>query len=393
MTCKKCGNKFTDRAKFCSKCGNKVEISAVQESLTKKCPACGSDNPVSAKFCKKDGYNFHQSEEKPGEKNIAVETPEGKLSCPVCGVSYSLSIKFCNEDGAPLHGRTSATDIPERSGMQKEINPATEIKEMKPSRRLRTLAWLTAVVIVSVAAGAASYLFFLQNITFKDKPPKIAEKIAEPPKETTAPNPVQVEAPKESGKQQQTVETKPSEIKKQDVSEPKPPAAQKRLKKTKEVALMPSESVEDVLARRIEIGINNDLLGRGLYEISASVTKNMVAILRGTVQSAGEKNMALSAARSYKGIKDVWDDIQVNGMPTPVSPAAVVKTDPAKLEGDINRALRGAGLRGIAAEVADNLDIVLRGTVQTYAQKEAAFVVAKKFREVRKIGDKILVMD
>jgi ribosomal protein L40E len=68
------------------------------------------------------------------------------------------------------------------------------------------------------------------------------------------------------------------------------------------------------------------------------------------------------------------------------------KVDPAKLEGDINRALRNAGLGSVTAEVNDNLEVTLKGSVMSQHEKEKAFEITNRFKEVKRIKDKIFVI-
>ena len=101
MICEKCKTNIPDTAKFCPKCGTKIEAKA-QVVQTKKCPFCGAENPISAKFCKVDGYNFQQTEEKPTEKPVVAKKPEDTVFCPKCGTPNPLTAKFCKKDGTPL---------------------------------------------------------------------------------------------------------------------------------------------------------------------------------------------------------------------------------------------------------------------------------------------------
>jgi hypothetical protein len=78
--------------------------------------------------------------------------------------------------------------------------------------------------------------------------------------------------------------------------------------------------------------------------------------------------------------------------PTPPPPTPI---DPAKLEGDINRALRNAGLRGVTAEVGDDQVVTLKGSIGSTAEKRRAISLAETFRGrgVKRIKDVVFVVE
>jgi len=97
-----------------------------------------------------------------------------------------------------------------------------------------------------------------------------------------------------------------------------------------------------------------------------------------------------------KIVKTKKPEIEV---PPPISrpttaplPPQPPKIDPAKLEGDINRALRNAGLSGVTAEVNDDLEVTLKGSVMSKYEKEKAFEITNRFKEIKGIKDKIFVV-
>jgi len=81
-----------------------------------------------------------------------------------------------------------------------------------------------------------------------------------------------------------------------------------------------------------------------------------------------------------------------SGLTTGPLPPQPPKIDPAKLEGDINRALRNAGLSSVTAEVNDNLEVTLKGSVMSQYEKEKAFEITNRFKEIKRIRDKIFVI-
>lgn len=78
-----------------------------------------------------------------------------------------------------------------------------------------------------------------------------------------------------------------------------------------------------------------------------------------------------------------------------VNPPVVISENPAKIEGDINRAFREARLSGITAVVSDNLEVTLKGSVRSNYKKERAFEIAKSFtsKGIKRIRDMIFVVE
>jgi len=67
--------------------------------------------------------------------------------------------------------------------------------------------------------------------------------------------------------------------------------------------------------------------------------------------------------------------------------------DLARLEGQINRALRIQDLEGVTAEVDDSAIVTLKGVVNNDRDKKKAFEIAKSFRDVRQVKDIIFVVE
>ncbi|MDI6891359.1 MAG: BON domain-containing protein, partial [Thermodesulfovibrionales bacterium] len=164
---------------------------------------------------------------------------------------------------------------------------------------------------------------------------------------------------------------------------------------------------------RVEKDLNKTLINRGLGDVYAKVNRDLTATLKGTVNDPRDKMLASNIAESFREIKGVKNEILVAKKslapaperpaeapipaPPPAAPAPapppVYKIDPAKLEGDINRALRNAGLRGVTAEVNDDLQVTLKGSVGSKYEKDEAFEIAKKFKEAKRIRDVIFVVE
>jgi hypothetical protein len=81
--------------------------------------------------------------------------------------------------------------------------------------------------------------------------------------------------------------------------------------------------------------------------------------------------------------------------PEPPKSFAAISEDPDKIEGEINRAFREAGLNGITAKVSDSLEVTLKGSVRSNYKKDRAFEIAKTFTDkgIKRIRDMIFVVE
>lgn len=395
MICIKCKTNIPDTAKFCPKCGAKVEMAMTQDIIL--CPKCRTSYPFTAKFCRKDGTPLQKVspsvteikkpevtekeikpeaivehklevpmevkteekppkpeavmepevsiEEKPSEKKPEPEKPKDVIICPKCGTPNSLTAKFCKKDGTPLKG---------------EIKPETVIerkpKEVTPAKARKAPIWIAVPFLVVILGGAGGYLVYQylkpKEASITPEAPKTAEPAGVPEKIVTPPE-----------------EEKPA-----------------------------------VDTHVLEGKLNLALRERGLSDVSAEVNEDLVATLRGTVNDPRDKMLASNVLKSFKELKEVKNEILVAKKslapaperpaeaPAPVSPPGY-KIDPAKLEGDINRALRNAGLRSVTAEVNDNLEVTLKGSVGSNYEKDRAFEIAKRFKEAKRIRDVIFVIE
>jgi hypothetical protein len=66
--------------------------------------------------------------------------------------------------------------------------------------------------------------------------------------------------------------------------------------------------------------------------------------------------------------------------------------DPAKLEGDLNRALRRRDVRGVTAQVGDDGTVMLKGSAYA-ADKDRALQIARTFRGVKSVKDQVFVVE
>jgi osmotically-inducible protein OsmY len=164
----------------------------------------------------------------------------------------------------------------------------------------------------------------------------------------------------------------------------------------------PEPPLIDVAA--VQRGVNDQLRKGKLANISARVDADGNATLKGTASTAKDKQRAIRLALAQPGVTGVSDSIRVEA-PAPPSfppvakkeetppPPIAVRPDPAKLEGEINRALRNGGASGVTAEVGNDFSVTLKGSATSAAQKERAFQIARQFQGVSNLKDRVFVVE
>lgn len=440
IICPKCGTSYPLTAKFCKKDGTPLQKVApipkeevkppeVKEKELKPEEVVAPITPVVTAETK--------VEEKPPERAPEVEKPKDVIICPKCGTPNPLTAKFCKKDGTPLKEEVRPAEPKEKevkpkvivepkpteiitetkevekppekiveiekqkveAPLKEEIKPPTvEKKEIKPEisvqpriketvppkeevkrepvkRPSKTWIWLTILGLVIIIAGAGGYLYFSGQIGKKPSEVTPAPEVSKPPEPA---KPEEVAKTSEPPQVPQKVEP--------EIEKPIPPLPKGEL--VKPTIHKPETPSVDIT--KLEREVNRSLRNRGLNDIYAEVDTSLVATLMGTTSSQEDRNRAISIARSYREIKEIRDNIQVKEVKLP-PPAP--KVDPAKLEGDINRALRNAGLRGITAEVSDDLQVTLKGSVGSAQEKNRAFEIAKTFKDAKRIRDVIFIVE
>ena len=161
----------------------------------------------------------------------------------------------------------------------------------------------------------------------------------------------------------------------------------------------------------IENGLSEVLRSEGLSGVSARVDANGNVNLQGAVATREDKDRAIRIVLSQAGVTGVSDFIRVTppasaaatlqvNPPAPpraaapiTAPSTAAARDPAKLEGEINRALRSRGVGGVSAQVGDDFSITLKGSTTSAAQKDQAFQIARQFKGVGAVKDRVFVVE
>lgn len=372
MVCPKCNSAISDTAKFCPKCGEKFDRHE-NAGDTIICPECKTAYPATTRFCKKDGAQLQvaQSDQKPEAATDVTGKPQSPgikeelsppigqadmVACPQCGIAYPKTTKFCKKDGTSLRGAAlpEKTKVEIHEAAEKKADlPRPEIKKEPPVQPLKIQAPLETIEYpkteplqqASMAAAGAGepkskkpLLFILIGFIVLAGAGiggyLYFTKKGNTPVAVQKPATPQVPEPQAPQKTDETVKTTetPATPPPQETTRPKDKA---------------NRAAQD-----------NKLASRPKQQVKPSP----------------------SSPEPHK--------------PAPASPTEpIAKTDPAKLEGDINRALRNAGLKGVNAEVNDNLEVLLKGTVLSGSDKDKAFEVARTFREAKRIKDRVFIIE
>lgn len=386
MICNSCLTELSGTPKFCPKCGVGIQAPIESTQLIKRCPQCGAENPIGAKFCKKDGYRFEDTETPAPQfaaKTEAIDSPPPSVIAVESAGKVSPSARPVPSEPEPIRptaavkSEISAPRTPEPvetalSNLSGAVAPmVAETTRRAPSRGL--IIGIVGAIAVA-AAGSGGYLYWSGHRA-EHKQPDAVENT--PPPATLLPAPPQAAKPS-------VTESPPSSSPSQPVVPPGLEAAPK------------------VDVARIRDELDERLQRAGFGDIDGSVDPDGSVNVHGSVLSRKQKEEVIQLALSIPGVVRVNDaELQVAApakatSPPPrvaLTPPSSSTPDPAKLEGDINRALRNGGVGGVTAQVGDDLSVTLKGSATSAAEKNRAFQIARQFRGVGTTKDRIFVVE
>ncbi|MBF0320578.1 MAG: zinc ribbon domain-containing protein [Nitrospirae bacterium] len=375
MICYRCKNNIPKDAVKCPVCG----VKAMPFVGAKTCPNCGTVNPVSARYCINDGYSF-------------AKVTVGNI-----------------------------TDDHE----EEETTTAVRVKRKKHPF-LKLLMWALIAIVCLVGSSIVGYQIFKPGNYLLEKH--------------------STEALVKAGLKDITVKVDLSRTARltgtvRDQHEKL--FAEAIVKEIPKIGKIENNIVVSKLVPKpeeLEKIINNSLKSQGFPGVVVSVNTAFTASIIGTVPGEYERNKVLSIVKGNKDINNIKDNLHVNpslsqpivvtqdtppphtptpsATPTPQASAQPAPTpaptpkpaaeptpappqtatppppaDPQSLEGTINKGLKSAGLTNVTAEVNENLDVTLKGTVSSAKDKGKAFDVAKKAKGAKKIKDKVFVVE
>lgn len=268
-----------------------------------------------------------------------AEKQKAMLICPKCGAAHTLTAKFCRNDGTLLKEAFSKKEEPVHTREEMKADKTSDASENKQDieKHFKAWRWASALATILLLAGIGIYLYFSAN-----KGLKADGQIY--PIDSTVQN-------QNSGDLLQSS----SNIKKPSID-----------------------------ASILEIEINRALRKKGIYRIYVEVDTDLVASLTGNFVTRKDREMALDIIASY-------EELRVRDMTSghPSTPQVNI----AKLGGQINNALREAGIKGVVVEVDDASQVTLKGAVKSVEEKNRAFEIARLFKEAKKVKDLIFIVE
>lgn len=439
MHCPNCKTELNGTPKFCLKCGTRIEAPQLQ-SAGKTCPQCGTENLPTAKFCKKDGYPFNSVAVTQGvtasPPSVVVAPVESKVQepatrptslsdtviCPGCGTPNAATARFCKKDGYPLQVAGAATSpaaiasaatppIPEiapQAISTKQTTPVTPRPAVHAvsaapvraapaqSRKSWVIGAMAGLAILASAGGGyaywAGYIGNRQGHVQDEINAELGSHGLSNIKVTVNHDWVASLAGSVSS---QTFKDQAFGL----------VSGHKELK-----SIVDTVQIEPNPAD-VEQAVNKALGEAGFSSVPAvQIGKDLVASLQGSAVDQVEKDRMLALAKGVMGVKGLRDEIvvaaptplpepenpeQLEMAPRPLAPPTAPESsaiDPAKLEGDINRALRNRDINSVTAQVNDDMSLTLKGSASA-DEKERAMQFARQVRGIHGIKDKIFVVE
>ncbi len=377
------------------------------------CPKCGTANVAGAKFCKKDGVALVVS-----PTGVASNVGRASATTEKANVAQSTGLPsppILATEPPPDQVQQEATSIPQAKPASSRSNvviaagvvaallatggggywylagrnaPTKEVAETAPTSSASaapaasTLAVATRQSVdaaVTMILADAGFSKTIQSTTDADLVVTLYGSVASEEQRAKvlalAKTATGVAAVRDQLEVVQTATT-PNEVAsaRPDLAPPSAPAAPP----------VPSFDVT-----RVQQDLNRQLRNSGLSGVSVKFNADGSAVLRGKVSTAKEKEDAQALVSNSPEVSGVRNTIQVIAEP----PQTAGTIDPAKLEGEINRALRNSGVGSVTAQVADDLSVTLKGSVTSAEQKDRAFQVARRFQAKGMPKDRIFVVE
>lgn len=310
------------------------------------------------------------------------------LFCPKCGAPHTLTAKFCRKDGTPLnHERKDLLETPVQQNIsgKEGLNSSKKLNILSSSGMILLSFGLLIGLILSG-------VYFYLNLSLMSNPIKIEEDI--------------ISDLKKNGLDYLSVNINRDLIVtvKGIVNNPyDKDLALSLIKSRRDVKKVIDEISLITPFFVIEEKINNNLKESGIKDIYVNVDKDYIITINGTYNKYDDKNRAIRIIRSYKELKGLIDNTSLKKRDTSkyekINPATIEgkyeEINPATIEGEINRAIRNSGIKGVFAEVEENLEITLKGSVMTVEDKDKIFQIADSFKDkgIKTIKDMVFVVE
>ena len=399
------------------------------------CPSCGTPNPATAKFCRKDGTLLVTS-------STASTAPRPETSASAMPLQQPPTKATPLRERSPSQEPASAAEpLPESR------RHGGNVSQPKPASSKSRVAIVATATAFLIALGGGSYWYLkgraarIGQVAETPQPPVVPPTVAAglpadqaPPPGTALPPapdsatlvPAVKQALAASGFSSLDVSMGPDlvatlqgtvandqerakalaiaqsvrgvkavndRIQIATVTVPAPVESPPAPAETvpQEAAAPPANPSPDARAMARDLG--GKLRAAGLGGVLARVGPDRTINLTGTVASAQEKNEAIRLAFSTPGSNGIRENLRIAAPPAATANSLPpTSVDPAKLEGELNRALRSGGVGGVTAQVGDDLSLTLKGSGSA-AQKETAMRIARNFKDVKRVRDQVFVVE
>ncbi|MHB8137328.1 MAG: zinc-ribbon domain-containing protein [Smithellaceae bacterium] len=359
MICKNCNASIRDGAVFCPSCGKEAGLNAIiNDALSKKCLQCGAENSPEAKFCRVDGWRFPESE--PEMKPAALQESQGERVCPTCGTSNPAGAKFCRNDGSPLDPADHPSLAPE-SGVEEKASEQVKIEKeieatelepaMKPAAEQESQSERVCPTCGTLNAAGAR---FCKN----DASPLDSADHA-----SLAP---------ELGIEEKVVEQTTIWPEKEALKTNANEAGNKRSWMYLAVPL----AVLCVAAVAVYWLFPRTPAG----QTPKPLPESAIVVPGGETPGTIPESAAVAPGDQ-------------TSQPTPENTVPAPDVDLPRLEGQINRALREAGIDGVTAQVNDAAVVTLKGVVKGVQGQQKALEIVKTFKGVSQVNDIIFIIE
>ena len=454
--CPKCGSENALAAKFCKTDGYRFDTALSTPKLPDALPS-RELSIVTVAVDATDSAIYQPDEkttvqELPPKDTPPVPPPSDVVICPKCGTANAAGAKFCKKDGVALvfaptgvagnvglasaatekTNAARATGLPPPVILVTEIPPAQArqaaptIPQAKPVSSGSNVAIVLGIVAALVAAGGGGYWYFAGRT---QPTTEVGEALPTPPAYPETPAPTQATPTRQTvdaglgmiladagfSKTIQsttdadlvvtlygsvTSEEERAKVLALAKAATGVAAVNDRMDVAQAALLAPSGPNDAPIvqaappapsfdAAGVQQVLNRQLRSSGLSGVSVKVNADRSAVLRGKVSTAIERVNAQVLVSNSPELSGVRNTIQVIAEP----PQTAATIDPAKLEGEINRALRNGGVGSVTAQVADDLSVTLKGSVTSAEQKDRAFQVARRFQARGMPKDRIFVVE
>jgi osmotically-inducible protein OsmY/ribosomal protein L40E len=418
------------------------------------CPTCGTLNPPNARFCKKDGTALGAAAAAPAAARPPVAPAAPPPRPTPRGIELSLADDPEPQPAPPPMAPAPPPPPPRPAPMATqpvEAKAKIEIPRPAPAptpdetgvyptgvhKRPRSKAAMFTVIgtVVVLAAAAVGYMYWKGILG--NRAETVTESVLQSAREKGFDGLTLTIAPDWTATVSGTV-----------VGDVRRDELLGIIQKNPNI-----KSVTDNLTVRpgpgdLEQQVGDALSSRGLKDVTVTVGDDLVAMLKGTVDDPALETVAVDTARAVNGLKDVQSAIKLSiaarqaaltaalasggfaeaqaqiadentvniignvysaeektklielvtattGIATLNDTTQIIErppvVNPGKVEADINKALKSAGLPDIAAVVDEQLNATLVGSVTRASDRDKAMRTARKITAIKSLRSEIEV--